>query len=95
VAVENARGLLLSCLRATGRVMYSINPMAVSRYRERHRVARAKSDHDDAVTWRTSCASTRMSIVRCRTTRNSLSRSPCWPVPSRTRCGTAFDCRIS
>jgi len=50
VAVETARGLLLSCLRATGRVMYSINPMAVSRYRERHRVARAKSDHADAVT---------------------------------------------
>lgn len=50
VAVETARGLLLSCLRATGRAMYSINPMAVSRYRERQRVARAKSDHADAVT---------------------------------------------
>ena len=30
--------------------MYSINPMVVSRYRERHRVDRAKSDHADAVT---------------------------------------------
>ena len=29
--------------------MYSINPMAVARYRERHRVARAKSDHADAM----------------------------------------------
>jgi Transposase len=29
--------------------MYAINPLAVSRYRERHTVARAKSDHADAV----------------------------------------------
>jgi transposase len=49
VAVETARGLLISCLRATGRSVYSINPMAVARYRERHRVARAKSDHADAM----------------------------------------------
>src|ERR687889_2465837 len=50
VAIETARGLLISCLRATGRSVYSINPMAVARYRERHRVARAKSDHADART---------------------------------------------
>jgi transposase len=49
VAVETARGLLISCLRSTGRAVYSINPMAVARYRERHRVARAKSDHADAM----------------------------------------------
>ncbi|GAA3776463.1 hypothetical protein GCM10022206_14090 [Streptomyces chiangmaiensis] len=50
VAVETARGLLFACLRATGRRVYSINPMAVARYRERHRAARAKSDHADAMT---------------------------------------------
>ena len=49
VAIETARGLLISCLRTTGRKVYSINPMAVARYRERHTVARAKSDHADAV----------------------------------------------
>ncbi|RPE26687.1 transposase [Streptomyces sp. Ag109_O5-1] len=38
VAAETARGLLFACLRATGRKVYSINPMAVARYRERHRV---------------------------------------------------------
>jgi hypothetical protein len=43
VAVETARGLLIACLRATGRKVYSINPLAVARYRERHRVTRAKS----------------------------------------------------
>lgn len=35
VAVETARGLLFACLRTTGRKVYSINPMAVARYRER------------------------------------------------------------
>ncbi|MFC9494997.1 IS110 family transposase [Streptomyces sp. NPDC056982] len=49
VAVETARGLLFASLRATGRKVYSINPMAVARYRERYRVARAKSDHADAM----------------------------------------------
>ncbi|EWM18951.1 mini-circle transposase [Kutzneria sp. 744] len=49
VAVETARGLLISCLRTTSRKVYSINPLAVARYRERHRVARAKSDHADAM----------------------------------------------
>lgn len=49
VAIETARGLLISCLRATGRDVYSINPMAVARYRERRTVARAKSDHADAM----------------------------------------------
>lgn len=49
VAIETARGLLISCLRTTGRRVYSINPMSVARYRERHRVTRAKSDHADAM----------------------------------------------
>ncbi|MEV3984379.1 hypothetical protein [Nonomuraea sp. NPDC049758] len=30
--------------------MYAINPPALARYRERHTVARAKSDHADAMT---------------------------------------------
>jgi len=49
VAVETSRGLLFACLRSTGRKVYSINPMAVARYRERYRVTRAKSDHADAM----------------------------------------------
>jgi transposase len=50
VAIETPRGLLVATLRATGRAIYSINPLAVARYRERHSVARAKSDHADAMT---------------------------------------------
>lgn len=50
VAIETPRGLLVASLRATGRAVYAINPLAVARYRERHSVARAKSDHADAMT---------------------------------------------
>jgi len=48
VAIETPRGLLTACLRATGRKVYPINPMAVARYRDRHSVAGRKSDHGDA-----------------------------------------------
>ncbi len=48
VAIETPRGLLVACLRATGRPVYPINPMAVSRYRDRHSVAGKKSDHGDS-----------------------------------------------
>ena len=49
VAIETARGLLVACLRASGRPVYPINPMAVARYRERHAVSGKKSDHADAL----------------------------------------------
>ncbi len=49
VAIETSRGLLVACLRSTGRPAYSINPMAAARYRERHAVSRKKSDHLDAM----------------------------------------------
>ena len=49
MAIETPRGLLTGCLRATGRPVYPINPMAVARYRDRHSVAGRKSDHGDAI----------------------------------------------
>jgi transposase len=48
VAIETPRGLLVACLRATGRKVYPINPMAVARYRDRHSAAGRKSDKGDA-----------------------------------------------
>jgi transposase len=48
VAIETPRGLLVACLRAAGRQVYPINPMAVARYRDRHSVAGRKSDKGDA-----------------------------------------------
>ena len=48
VAIETPRGLLVACLRATGRKVYPVNPMAVARYRDRHSIAGRKSDKGDA-----------------------------------------------
>jgi transposase len=48
VAIETPRGLLVACLRATGRPVYPVNPMAVARYRDRHSVTGKKSDHGDS-----------------------------------------------
>jgi hypothetical protein len=42
------RGLLVAAPRATGKKVYSINPMAIARYRERYSPTRKKSDHADA-----------------------------------------------
>lgn len=50
VSIETPRGLLVAALRATGRPVFAINPMAVACYRERHSVSRTKSDHADAMT---------------------------------------------
>jgi transposase len=47
-AIETPRGLLVAALRATGRKVYPVNPMAVARYRDRHSVSRGKSDRGDA-----------------------------------------------
>lgn len=49
VAIETPRGLLIAVLRATGRPIYPINPLAVARYRERTSVSGKKSDHVDAM----------------------------------------------
>ena len=48
VGIETDRGLLVSALIAAGFEVYAINPMAASRYRDRHHVSGAKSDPGDA-----------------------------------------------
>ena len=48
VAIETAKGLVCAALRAAGYQLYPINPLAVSRYRDRYAVSRAKSDPGDA-----------------------------------------------
>lgn len=49
VAIETPRGLLVAALRAAGRPIYPINPLAVARYRQRTSVSGKKSDHVDAM----------------------------------------------
>jgi transposase len=48
VGIETERGLLLRGLLAAGYALYAVNPLAVSRYRERHQSSGAKSDAADA-----------------------------------------------
>ncbi|MFV1999902.1 MAG: transposase, partial [Acidimicrobiia bacterium] len=48
VGIETDRGLWVDALAAAGYQVYAINPLAVSRYRDRHGVSGAKSDRGDA-----------------------------------------------
>lgn len=49
VAIETSRGLLVATLRTGARQIFAVNPMAASRYRDRHGVSRKKSDPGDAL----------------------------------------------
>ena len=48
VGVETDRGLWVAALIGAGYQVYAINPKAVSRYRDRHRLGGAKPDRADA-----------------------------------------------
>ncbi len=48
IGVETDRGLWVGALVGAGYQVYAVNPKAVSRYRDRHTVSRAKSDRGDA-----------------------------------------------
>jgi transposase len=48
VGIETDRGLWVTALVAAGYQVYAINPLAASRYRDRHNVSGAKSDAGDA-----------------------------------------------
>ena len=48
IGIETDRGLLVSALLAVGYQVYAINPLAASRYRDRHVTSGAKSDPGDA-----------------------------------------------
>jgi len=48
VGIETDRGPWVTALIAVGYLVYPVNPLQASRYRERHGVSRAKSDSGDA-----------------------------------------------
>ncbi|MBB5785899.1 IS110 family transposase [Jiangella mangrovi] len=48
IGIEIDRGLWVDALTAAGYQVYAINPLAVTRYRDRHHVSGAKSDAGDA-----------------------------------------------
>ena len=49
IGIETDRGLWVSALVAAGYAVYAINPLAASRYRDRHTLSGAKSDTADAL----------------------------------------------
>lgn len=48
VGIETTRGLVPQALVAAGYIVYEVNPLAASRYRDRHHLSGAKSDRGDA-----------------------------------------------
>jgi len=48
IGIETERGMWVQALLAAGYTVYAINPLSVSRYRDRHSLAGAKSDPGDA-----------------------------------------------
>jgi hypothetical protein len=48
VGIETDRGLFVAALVAAGYLVYAVNPMSTSRYRDRHCTSGAKSDPGDA-----------------------------------------------
>jgi len=48
IGIETDRGLFVAALVAAGYVLYAVNPMSTSRYRDRHSTSGAKSDPGDA-----------------------------------------------
>jgi transposase len=49
IGIETPDGLMVRALRAAGYTIYAINPLAASRYRDRHAVSKKKSDRGDAL----------------------------------------------
>ena len=89
VAIETAKGLLVAALRAAGYQLFPINPLAVSRYRDRHVVSRAKSDPGDALVL-ANILRTDPAAHRPLPADSELAASiRFWPGPSRTRSGSA------
>lgn len=48
MGTETDRGLFVAAMVAAGYAVFAINPKAVDRYRDRHRLASGKSDAADA-----------------------------------------------
>lgn len=48
IGIETDRGLFVAALVAAGYLVYAVNPMSTSRYRDRHVTSGAKSDPGDA-----------------------------------------------
>ena len=89
MAIETPRGLLVAALRASGRPVYPINPMAVARYRERYSMSGKKSDHADAMVLANICVLMPTGTASCPPIVTLLDVSRCWRGHTRTPPGVA------
>ena len=79
VGIETDRGLLVGALVAAGDQVVAVNPLAASRYRERHTISRARSDRGDARMLADLVRPIAIITGRRRATRAWPRRSRCWP----------------
>lgn len=94
VGIETDRGLWVQALLAAGYQVYAINPLAATRYRDRHQVSGAKSDAGDA--WAYCAINT--SPAAALTTTNAATQATCTTKPyvhaatgSSASCTAAYD----
>ena len=87
VAIETPRGLLVAALRATGRQVYPVNPMAVARCGTGTRSRAGNPTTATRSSWPTSCAPTSPCTGRCLPTASWPRPSRYWPAPSKRRLG--------
>jgi hypothetical protein len=79
VGIELDRGLLVGALVAAGYQVVAVNPLAASRYRERHGSSGAKSDRGTPRSWLTWSAPTATTIGRWQAIATWPGPSGCWP----------------
>lgn len=89
IAIETSRGLLVAGLRAAGRTVFAINPFSVSRYRDRYRSSRGKSDAFDAMVLANILRTDIDPIGHCPTIRSRWKPCVRSRERSRTRSGNA------
>jgi transposase len=89
VGIEIDRGLIVTALLAAGYAVYAINPMASSRYRDRHATSGAKSDPGDAKVLADLVRTDRHNHRQVSETPRWSKGSRSWPGPTRTPSGAA------
>ena len=77
IGIETEDGLWVQALAAGGYQVYAINPLAVARYRDRHRVSGAKSDPQTPRCSPSWCAPTGTIIAGWSVTARRSRRSRC------------------
>ena len=79
IGIETGRGLFAAALVAAGYQVFAVNPLSVSRYRDRHSVSGAKPDPGDAKVLADLVRTDRHNHRPVAGTATWPKRSRCWP----------------